>query len=547
MFSIIIPIKGRLVQLQRTLVASIPQKQAEVVVVDYECPEKTGEWVRKKHPTVTVVGVDGREQFSLTRARNLGAAAALGEWLIFLDADILLNAVVAERLAEIVTPGRFYLATPRDDGFAGFLIVECDAFRRVGGYDPRYVGYGIEDDDLLMALTTAGLTGVTLPAAEIGTHLPHPDTDRVRFYSQRTKREGLRENRTRFAEKWGRTVREAWAAWRWEHLPKLPQPAAPLSFLPQLPRAYPGHRMAMEKLFVPEPDGFNGALVETPVGMLMAYRASPVCACIFMDENLSALPGTHQPLDLWRNDDPRLFLRGAETYLSTSYHGGGFRRERVELRRLFHDGPRVTMKVIGKFETVEDDPHYVRVREKNWAPFTHAGRLLYVHRAYPHRILEVDEGRGAVRLIHEKEWQLPDGWRDEWGRELRLNTPPVLLHCGLFLSTLHTYHGRRYHTWFYTFAAEPPFAVHGISAVPVILPRDAVGVNLRNRRHHCVFVTGLVVREERDEILLTGGNNDASIIVLRFQLSEVLRGIQEIAGDSQAGSRQVTATSARSA
>lgn len=175
-------------------------------------------------------------------------------------------------------------------------------------------------------------------------------------------------------------------------------------FRPQPPRFYPGHRLGMERIFVPEMDGFNGALLETPGGRLLAYRARPRCACVFLDESFAVLPGTHQPLDLWRNDDPRVMRRGEDLFISTSYHGNGFRRERVELRRIFLDGRRVTMRVIGKFETVEDDPLYVRCREKNWTPFTYADRLLYVHKAQPHRILKVDEARGAVsfsrRSIH---------------------------------------------------------------------------------------------------------------------------------------------------
>ncbi len=294
------------------------------------------------------------------------------------------------------------------------------------------------------------------------------------------------------------------------------------------PELYPDHRLGMKRLFVPEADAFNGAMMETPHGQLLVYRAAPACASVFVDEELRYIPGTHQKLDLWRNDDPRLFRSGDEWYVSTSYSGGGYRNERVELRRITITNRQVALKVIGKFETIEDDPGYVRVREKNWAPFSHEGRLLYVHKAKPHRILEVDAERGTVGLIHETPWELPAWWREEWGGELRLNTPPVRLDEERFLSTLHTYHRRGYRTWFYTFSAQPPFEVLGLGGAPVIVPEDAVGGNPRNHRHRCVFIHGLQINAGSGEVSISGGNNDAAIVVIPFRLSEVTAGLRGV-------------------
>lgn len=60
---------------------------------------------------------------------------------------------------------------------------------------------------------------------------------------------------------------------------------------------------------------------------------------------------------------------------------------------------------------------------------------------------------------------------------------------------------------------------------------DAVGANPHNRRHRCVFVTGLIVSEERDEILLTGGNNDGAVILVRYKLGETLAALRGVQAD----------------
>lgn len=515
LFSIIIPVKGRLAHLRESLPAACTQPNSETIVVDYDCPEGSGKWAREHWPQAMVVSVFPQPIFNLSRARNLGAATARGLWLVFLDVDVVLRPDFAEGFARVVRAGEFYVTACRDHGFGGFIVAEREAFRRAGGADPRFTGWGHEDDDTLMALKAGGGEGRSIDVRFIGRHLDHGDEERMRFYGGAARKQTHAANARRFAEKWGVPAHETIVRQRWPVVDATRlSPARPAE-------AFAGHRLGMRRLFLPETDAFNGALLQTPRGRLLVYRAPPACACVFLDEQLAVIPGTHHPLDLWRNDDPRLAQCGNRIYLSTSYHGGGMRNERIELRELSFGGTGVRLKLIGKFETIEADPAYVRVREKNWAPFEHEGRLLYVHKAQPHRILEVDRARGAVRLIHETPWSLPEPWPVEWGRDLRLNAPPVRLDAQRYLSTLHTWHRRGYRTWFYSFASGPPFDVLEIGQSPVILPEDAVDRNPRNHRHRCVFITGLQIDRERGEVLLSGGNNDSAVVVLRMSLASV--------------------------
>ena len=67
-FSIVTTCKGRLAHLKQSLPAMLAQDGAEVVVVDYCCPERAGDWVESAFPSVQVVRADGEEGFSNWRA-----------------------------------------------------------------------------------------------------------------------------------------------------------------------------------------------------------------------------------------------------------------------------------------------------------------------------------------------------------------------------------------------------------------------------------------------------------------------------------------------
>ncbi len=74
--SIITTCKGRLAHLKESLPAMAAQPGAEVVVVDYDCPEATTAYVREHFPAVKVVKVEGRPHFNNWEARNIGATHA---------------------------------------------------------------------------------------------------------------------------------------------------------------------------------------------------------------------------------------------------------------------------------------------------------------------------------------------------------------------------------------------------------------------------------------------------------------------------------------
>ncbi len=165
------------------------QPGAEVVVVDYGCPDGTADHVAARHPSVRVVRTGPVEGFNASRARNLGAAAAAGETLIFVDADVVLADGFLAYLAENLKPDAF--AKPRDprtldeNSVQGTCVVHRNHFELVGGYDEVLVNYGGEDLELYERLNTARVQRMYLPPSLFARVIPHGPEDRERFLDAR--------------------------------------------------------------------------------------------------------------------------------------------------------------------------------------------------------------------------------------------------------------------------------------------------------------------------------------------------------------------------
>ena len=159
--SVVIPAFNEARLIQRTLQSvstSIATNQqsgftAEIIVVDNNSTDNTAEIARQAGATVVFEPIN-----QIGRARNTGAAAATGEWLLFLDADSLLNPQLLADIMRMIEAGKYVGcgSTLAMDGLpwwangifhlwrgmsilfgwaAGALIVcRHDAFREVGGF-----------------------------------------------------------------------------------------------------------------------------------------------------------------------------------------------------------------------------------------------------------------------------------------------------------------------------------------------------------------------------------------------------------------------------
>ena len=177
MLTIVTTCKGRLAYLKQSLPAMI-RTGLPVVVVDYDCPDGTRRHVADNFPEVTVIAVDHERTFNLSRARNLGAAAAATRFIGFFDSDVLMQGGFAGEFARAALSDAVFSVAGEGE-LHGQCIVARSAFEKVGGYDEAMTGWGGEDGDFYLRLQAAGCRRTTMRPGLV-LPLPHGDEDRMR-------------------------------------------------------------------------------------------------------------------------------------------------------------------------------------------------------------------------------------------------------------------------------------------------------------------------------------------------------------------------------
>ena len=141
-----------------------------------------------KDPRLVVVRVNGRQHWENSLCHNLEiqVASHLGSDLVLrLDNDVVLD---RSFFAKHPVDGRsFYavdchLVPPEADdkrNLCGIVYAHTKHLCAVGGYNERLTQYGYEDEDLYERLVGSGLTWKRVDL-DTATHLPHPDSDRLR-------------------------------------------------------------------------------------------------------------------------------------------------------------------------------------------------------------------------------------------------------------------------------------------------------------------------------------------------------------------------------
>jgi len=178
--SIITTCKNRLSHLQQTLPLMLQQSQAEVIVVDYGCPQKTGDWVESHYPQVKVIRIDDDPGFKAARARNAGAQIAKGDVLFFVDADILLKTDITKAVMQLPErkPDSFFVDASRRDDIRGTILLPANLFRYLGGYDEAFTDWGGEDGELTDRLQEQGAHWMFLPENYMQS-IKHSEDDRL--------------------------------------------------------------------------------------------------------------------------------------------------------------------------------------------------------------------------------------------------------------------------------------------------------------------------------------------------------------------------------
>lgn len=175
--SIIVTCKGRLDHLRQSLPRMEAQAGCECIVVDYDCPDGTAAWVRRNYPRVRTVEVRNAPRFQASRARNLGARAATREWLVFLDADILVEQTFSSALVGALRYGHFLRPAPLTRETMGSFACHRGDFFALDGFDEALEGYGGEDSDMYFRLRHFGRSHLTFDGRSLR---PIPHDDRLR-------------------------------------------------------------------------------------------------------------------------------------------------------------------------------------------------------------------------------------------------------------------------------------------------------------------------------------------------------------------------------
>lgn len=213
--SVVIPTMNKAALLERTLNALVDQEMTpdlkwEVVVVNDGSTDNTAAFLDRCAESwdVRLVVVSPPENVGRARARNLGAKAAQGTWILFLDDDIVappgllrahldllegnpgcgtigyavtdpglvdaahfhyLDSRGAARLEPGPAPGRFFVTQN--------AAVPRAAFLAVGGFDEEFSAYGFEDMEVAFRLEDQAQVRFLTLTSPVPRHVHHHTLD----------------------------------------------------------------------------------------------------------------------------------------------------------------------------------------------------------------------------------------------------------------------------------------------------------------------------------------------------------------------------------
>lgn len=190
--------RGRLHHLQQTIPRIVAEQPDEIIVVDHDCPQGTGDWLEKNYPNVIVARVRDGAPFNLARARNVGIRLSAADILCVIDADILVQPGFVAWIRRHARGARFLRQAPQQGKRAlqtwGTMVCPRRRLLHVGLYDEAFDGWGGEDDDIYWRLKAAGTSEESFPFEAISA-ISHDEAERFAEYREKERDTHLVINR----------------------------------------------------------------------------------------------------------------------------------------------------------------------------------------------------------------------------------------------------------------------------------------------------------------------------------------------------------------
>jgi hypothetical protein len=183
----------------RTLPVNILENKSypylEFVVLDYNSKDNVGDWIKQnltphiKSGLLKYYRTNEPEFFKLSHSKNMAMRLATGDILCMVDADNFAGPGYAHWVDAIFSSlgKKTLITTLRKDRIpyqdqGGKFCVGSELFYFVKGMDEGFIGYGMEDTDLINRMENAGGTRFFLEDKKYLRFIGHSDSERLRNY-----------------------------------------------------------------------------------------------------------------------------------------------------------------------------------------------------------------------------------------------------------------------------------------------------------------------------------------------------------------------------
>ena len=184
--SIVTGIMDRLRPLRYTLPTyAAAENISEIIIADWSSKTPVIEEINRLRDEgmlgldkVRVIRVEEESCWNASACFNVACFAAKTEYMIKLDADVLLTHT--ETASMLPAAGTFFAGNwqsarnQNEISLNGSFSIRTNDLFKINGYDERYPGYGYEDADLYVRLAASGLQRREFERGRIF-HLPHLD------------------------------------------------------------------------------------------------------------------------------------------------------------------------------------------------------------------------------------------------------------------------------------------------------------------------------------------------------------------------------------